>query len=69
MRSPWARENPELAILSVLAHGNQPGGLEVAVAALGAVFGLRGLDEERGVLYHDFVYAALNEAVRQASNL
>jgi hypothetical protein len=58
-----ARAAPELAVLSAMAHGAGPNGLEVALAALGAAVGL---DEERSGFYTDLVMASLDEAARQA---
>ena len=55
-----ARESPELAILSGLAHGNEEGGLETVVAALS---GVAGLDETRAALYADLLMASLQGAV------
>jgi hypothetical protein len=66
---PWvrdvhtARAAPELAVLSVLAHGAEPGGFEVALAAWEAT---AGLDPERATQYTDFIAAALPEALRRA---
>ena len=39
-----ARREPELAVLSVAAHGREPGAEHIALAALTAV---RGLDRDR----------------------
>jgi hypothetical protein len=66
---PWiadeakARASPELAVLSALMHGNRPGGLDVAVAAVTAA---ARLDDERARFYHELILAALNEAARRA---
>ena len=66
---PWvvdeeqAAEAPELAVLSALAHGNAPGGVQVALAAVGAT---RRLDEDRAEVYARMVYRALTEATRRA---
>lgn len=58
-----ARSEPELAVLSALAHADSPVGTEAAFAAIaGAV----GLDEERARLYYDLVMAALPVAARRA---
>jgi hypothetical protein len=59
---PWvrteqeARESPELAVLSAMAHGNEEGGLDVAIAE---VVASAGLDEQRKRLYVDLVFHAL----------
>ena len=58
-----ARRLPELAVLSAMAHGNAPGGLDVVRAAIDA---LAALDRERQLLYFDIVLRGLNEASRQA---
>ncbi len=58
-----AERAPELAVLSVLAHGKEERGVEVALAAIGII---ERLDTERARLYNDLVYAALNEAARRA---
>jgi hypothetical protein len=61
-----ARADPELAVLSAMAHGrdrNQDLALRVAVAAMGAS---AGLDPERSRLYFDLVAASLGEAARKA---
>jgi hypothetical protein len=42
-----ARRNPELAVLSVAAHGREPGAEEIAMAAIWAS---RELDGERALL-------------------
>lgn len=68
-RVPWvrtaeeARRLPELAVLSALAHGNEPAGMEVLLPTLGAMVGL---DEERKKFYIDAILVALNEATRRA---
>jgi hypothetical protein len=58
-----AKKQPELAVLSALAHGNEPGGVAVALSALSA---LSYLDEDRQRFYADVVLAALGEAARRA---
>ena len=58
-----ARLRPELAVLSALAHGQEPVGLEVAMAVLGLA---GGLNEERAKLYVDLVLSALNESAKRA---
>ena len=58
-----ASADPELAVLSAMSHGSEPGAAERAVAIFGA---LRQLDEERSRLYHDLVMAALSDAARKA---
>jgi len=59
-----AAREPELAVLSALAHANDPDvGPLVALAALAAA---HGLEAERAVLYHDVVLATLGDAARAA---
>lgn len=58
-----ARAAPELAVLSAVAHGG--GNPETAVqVALAALRGCVDLEDERSVLYSDFVRSALSEAAR-----
>jgi hypothetical protein len=65
---PWvtdveeAKKTPELAVLSVQAHGEEAGGLEIAIAAMTAA---SGLDDERATLYYHFIYMALSEAAKR----
>ncbi len=58
-----ARRAPELAVLSVAAHGREPGAEYIALAALAAV---HDLDSGREVLYLDFILALLGEVARAA---
>jgi hypothetical protein len=58
-----ARRAPELAVLSVAAHGHEPGAEFIALAALAA---LRDLDSEDHLLYPDFVFALLGGVARTA---
>ncbi|HEX2573083.1 MAG TPA: hypothetical protein VH877_26280 [Polyangia bacterium] len=66
---PWvktpelARQLPELAVLSALAHGNEPAGMEVLLPTLEA---LLTLDEQRKGFYYDVVLRSLNDAMRRA---
>lgn len=60
-----AKRAPELALLSVMAHGR--GKVETALrVAASAVAGSMCLDEDRRVLYLDVIEAALSEAARKA---
>jgi hypothetical protein len=61
-----ARAQPELAVLSVAAHGREPKAEHIALAALGAV---SKLDSDRGNLYTDLVYSFLGEAAQPALEL
>ncbi|MDC0669615.1 hypothetical protein [Nannocystis radixulma] len=58
-----ARALPELAVLSVAAHADEPGAEHIALAALAAA---RDLDDQRGILYPDFVVALLGRVARTA---
>src|SRR5690606_19016826 len=60
-----AMQDPELAVLSVMAHGH--GDVSTALKiALSAVQGTAALDEDTRVLYFDLIEAALSEAARKA---
>lgn len=61
-----AAADPELAVLSAMAHGSSADtdkALQIAIAAPSA--SLR-LDQGRSVLYFDLMYASLSEAVRRS---
>lgn len=58
-----ARTWPELAVLSAIAHGHEPGSEAIAMAAVAAC---DQLDNPRAALYADLVYANLNEIARAA---
>jgi len=58
-----AREDPELAVLSAMAHGHEEVGASLAHTVLAAV---AGLDAERVRLYVDLAMASLSEAARTA---
>ena len=61
-----AAADPELAVLSALAHGHSSDSdkaVEIAVAAMTASLGL---DPDRSVLYFDLIYSSLGEAARQS---
>jgi hypothetical protein len=55
-----ARRQPWMAVLSALAHGNSPGGVKIALAAIDAI---HGLPDERAKVCFDLIRASLNEAV------
>jgi hypothetical protein len=57
-----AREDPELAVLSAMAHGRKEVGEAIARAVLNAA---QGLDDERCSFYVDLTMASLNAAARQ----
>ena len=56
-----ARRDPELVVLSAMAHGRGEVGLRIATAALEAC---RGLDDERALLYLDLVGVSLSDIAR-----
>lgn len=58
-----AARAPELAVLSVIAHGNSANGVAVGRAALAAC---RRLDDERSRLYVDLILLHLSAAARTA---
>ena len=58
-----ARRSPELAVLSLAAHGDEPGAEHIALAVLAAA---HDLDSDRAALYPDVVFARLGEAARKA---
>lgn len=58
-----AERDPELAVLSVMAHGQEPHAEAIGRAALLATLKL---EDERQLLYSDLVYFALSEAAKIA---
>jgi len=65
-RKTVARADPELAVLSAMAHGRSARpdrALRIALAAIGASVGL---DADRSTLYFDLVIYALGAAARKA---
>ena len=58
-----AVEEPALAVLSAVAHGNGPHGVEVVRALLRS---LERLDEEHGMVYFQIVFDALRVPMQQA---
>jgi hypothetical protein len=61
-----ARENPELAVLSALAHGRDANSARAAEIARVALKAIVGLDADRGSMYGDSINYALGEAARVA---
>jgi hypothetical protein len=61
-----AREDPELAVLSGVAHGGDVDATKAVRIALAAEAALLGLDAERAMMYRDMLDEALSEAARQA---
>jgi hypothetical protein len=58
-----ARQDPELAVLSAMAHGRAEVGQSIAQAVLSAV---EGLEAERVRLYVDLALSSLNDVAREA---
>jgi flagellar biosynthesis/type III secretory pathway protein FliH len=69
---PWvtseqqARDDPELAVLSAMAHGKDPDTARSVQVAIAAQLASLGLDEERSKFYCDLIQHALSEAARRA---
>jgi hypothetical protein len=61
-----ARADPELAILSAMAHGKDADTDKSVQIALAAQFALAGLDQDAAKLYFDLVQYCLSEAARRA---
>lgn len=59
-----ARADPELAVLSAMAHGHDPDIQKVLRIARAAQSAAQSLDDERGVMYFDAVVAAIGRAAR-----
>ena len=65
-RSAAAASDPELAVLSAMAHGKDENPKKSLQIALAAQLASAGLDEDRSRLYFDLVLNSLSEAARQA---
>jgi hypothetical protein len=63
-----ACENPELAVLSAMAHGRDENVQRVVEIALAAQKASRPLDSDRSKIYFDLIMGSLGEAARQALN-
>jgi hypothetical protein len=61
-----ARALPELALLSVAAHGREPGAESLGIAAFLAAGALGRLDTDRGARYADVIALWLSDAARRA---
>ena len=61
-----AAASPELAVLSVMAHGSTLPPDRAVALALSALAPLGGLDQRQAVLYYDLVVSSLSEAARRA---
>ncbi len=60
-----ASRDPELAVLSAVAHGSDVNTKKAVQIASAAQLALLGLDTERSTLYSDMLFAALSEAARR----
>lgn len=60
-----AIREPELALLSVMAHGRDEESVAVAVARAAAI-GIEGFDRDRWVLYSGLIETSLSDAARKA---
>ena len=60
-----AVREPELALLSVMAHGRDEQSVAVAVARAAAL-GIEGFDRDRWVLYFGLIESSLSDAARKA---
>jgi len=58
--------DPELAVLSAMAHGQDADTGKAVQIALAAQLAIHGLDEDRSKLYVDLVLTSLSEAARKA---
>ncbi len=58
-----AREDPQLAVLSAMAHGNGPEGLAVVLAAVTA---LEQLDTDLAAVYFEVIWRGLREPMQKA---
>lgn len=61
-----AKADPELAVLSAMAHGASVDTEMALGIALAAMAASAGLDAERSILYFDLVVASLSEAARRS---
>jgi len=61
-----ARANPELAVLSAMAHGKDADIERAAGIATAAQAAIVGLDTDRSRMYFDLIINSLSEAARQA---
>jgi flagellar biosynthesis/type III secretory pathway protein FliH len=60
-----AKADPELAVLSAVAHGADEDFEKSARIALAAQAALLDLDADRSLMYHDMLLAGLSEAARE----
>jgi hypothetical protein len=60
-----ARADPELAVLSAMAHGHDDDPSKAAQIAFAAQLASLGLDDERGRMYVDLILSSLSDAARR----
>ena len=58
--------DPELAVLSAMAHGRDADSAKSVRIALAAQMAALGLDDDRSRLYFDLIHSSLSEAARRA---
>lgn len=63
-----ARANPELAVLSAMAHGRDADAVRAIEIAIAAQKASAGLDADRSRIYGDLIMSSLGEAAREALN-
>jgi Domain of unknown function (DUF4351) len=61
-----ARQNPELAVLSAMAHGRDADAVRAIEIAIAAQRASIGLDADRSGIYGDLIMSSLGEAAREA---
>lgn len=61
-----ARANPELAVLSAMAHGSDADANRVVRIAMAAQIASASLDADRSTLYFDLIMSSLGKAARKA---
>lgn len=66
LRPEQAREYPELAVLSAIAHGKDADVTKSAEIALVALDAMAALDTDSATLYSDLILGSLSEATRRA---
>ncbi len=65
-KDAMARANPELAVLSAMAHGRDANTERVVRIAMAAQMASAALDADRSKLYCDLILSSLSEAAQQA---
>jgi hypothetical protein len=61
-----ARSDPELAVLSAMAHGKDADTDKAVQIAVAGTFAVRGLDDNRSKMYFDLIFDSLSEAAQRA---